>query len=283
MPELPEVEHAARQLRAWMEGRRVVKAAAERCRVLRGQSPQRFASALAGRTLQSVERRGKYLLLAFDRDVGLLAHLGMTGKLVLRRRGEKAPYSRARFELDDGQAVHLRDPRKFGRLTLASANGLAALPAIASLGPDAWEEPPTLQSLAGRFARTRRPVKVALMDQTVLAGLGNIQVAEALFRAGLDPRRPAHLLRAEELGRLAAAIRESLAYTLARLTPVQGDLAYVEEPGTANPFLVYGRVGEPCPRCGQRLRSIVQGARTTHYCARCQAPPLPLRRSATGR
>lgn len=270
MPELPEVEHAARLIRSWMEGRRVERAVAEAGRVLRDQTPRRFAAALKGRRLQAVERRGKYLLLAFDRDVGLLAHLGMTGKIVRRDRGERELYSRARFELEGGEVVHFRDPRKFGRLAVARASGLAALPEIAGLGPDAWLEPPTAPLLAARLGRTGRPLKLALMDQAVVAGLGNIQVAEALFRAGLDPRRRADRLGPAELGRLAAAIRESLAFTLARLTPVQGDVAYVEEPGTPNPFLVYGRAGEPCPRCGTPLASIVQGGRTTHFCPRCQ-------------
>ena len=271
MPELPEVEHAARSLRAWMQGRRIERFEAAASRVLRGESPHRLGRALEGRTLLSVERRGKYLLLGFDSHVGLLAHLGMTGKFVLRRLGEPAePYSRARFDLEGGEAVHLRDPRMFGRLALARSDAFARLPEIAALGPDAWEDPPTLRSLALRFARTRRPVKLALMDQGVLAGLGNIQVAEALFRAGLSPRRHADRLRPQELGRLAAAIRETLAYTLARLTPVQGDVVYVEDPHAPNPFLVYGKAGEPCPRCATRLRSMVQGGRTTYWCARCQ-------------
>ncbi len=269
MPELPEVEHAARQLRAWMLGRRIVRASAPRSRVLRGQSPHRFAATLTGRRLESVERKGKYLMLAFDRDVGLLAHLGMTGKFVRRLPAELEPYSRARFELG-GEVVHLRDPRKFGRLSLVEARELPRAKEIAALGPDAWEEPPTLLSLSEAFARTRRPVKLVLMDQAVLAGLGNIHVAEALFRAGIDPRRRADRLAAAELGRLAAAIRESLAFALAKLTPIQGDVAYVEEPGTVNPFLVYGKAGERCPRCGARLRSIVQGGRTTHFCPGCQ-------------
>ncbi|MBI5542495.1 MAG: bifunctional DNA-formamidopyrimidine glycosylase/DNA-(apurinic or apyrimidinic site) lyase [Deltaproteobacteria bacterium] len=270
MPELPEVEHAARSLRAWMQGRCIVRAAAERGRVLRDEDPRRFARVLSGRTLESVERRGKYLLLIFDREVGLLSHLGMTGKLVLREAGEVEPYSRARFELQGGQVVHFRDPRKFGRLRLAPARRLAQQPEIAALGPDAWEEPPTLRSLSESLGRTKRPVKLALMDQSVIAGLGNIQVAEALFRAHVSPRRRADQLRPEELGRLATAIRESLAFTLARLTPVQGDVSYVEEPGAANPFLIYGKAGEPCPLCGEKLRSFSQGGRTTHWCPRCQ-------------
>lgn len=270
MPELPEVEHAARQLRAWMLGRRVLRASAPRSRVMRGQSPRKFAAALTGRRLLSVERKGKYLLLFFDRGVGVLAHLGMTGKIVRRAPAEPEPYSRARFELA-GEVVHLRDPRKFGRLSVVSAAELRKAKEIAGLGPDAWEEPPSLQSLSEAFSKTKRPVKLALMDQAVLAGLGNIHVAESLYRAGIDPRRRADQLEPAELGKLAWAIRESLAFALAKLTPVQGDVAYVEERGTVNPFLVYGKAGERCPRCRATLRSIVQGGRTTCFCPGCQA------------
>jgi formamidopyrimidine-DNA glycosylase len=269
MPELPEVEHAARQLRAWMLGKRIVRATAPKSRVLRGQSPRKFAAALTGRRLQAVERKGKYLMLFFDQGVGVLAHLGMTGKIVRRAPAELEPYSRARFELK-GEVIHLRDPRKFGRLSIISASELSSAKEIAGLGPDAWEEPPTLQSLSEPFAKTKRPVKLVLMDQAVIAGLGNIHVAEALFRAGIDPRRRADRLAPADLGRLADSIRESLAFALAKMTPVQGDVAYVEEPGTVNPFLVYGKAGERCPRCGATLRSIVQGGRTTHFCPGCQ-------------
>lgn len=270
MPELPEVEHAARQLRAWMQGRRIERAAAEPSRVLRGESPRRFSETLSGRALESIERRGKYLLLRFDADTGLLAHLGMTGKLVLRQRGELEAYSRARFELESGSVIHFRDPRKFGRLTLAPAGALGMLPEIVALGPDAWSDAPKGSLLAARLERTRRALKLALMDQSVIAGLGNIQVAEALFRAQLSPRRRADRLKAPERERLAAAIHETLAETLAQLAPVEGDVAYVEEPGTPNPFLVYDKAGERCPRCGARLRSFPQGGRTTYHCPRCQ-------------
>ncbi len=270
MPELPEVEHAARQLRAWMEGRRLERVEVPRTRVVRGQAPRRLVQALTGRRLASVDRRGKYLLLAFDAGVGLMVHLGMTGKLVLRSEEEHEPHSRARFFLEGGGAVHLRDPRMFGRLLLCPAERLPRLPAVAALGPDAWTEPPTAESLAASFRRTRRPVKVVLMDQGVVAGLGNIQVAEALFRARLSPRRGAHRLTREELSRLAVAIRESLAYTLAKLTPVQGDVVYVEEKDAPNPFKVYGREGEPCPACRTPLSFIVQAGRSTTWCRRCQ-------------
>ncbi|MGI5863099.1 MAG: bifunctional DNA-formamidopyrimidine glycosylase/DNA-(apurinic or apyrimidinic site) lyase [Myxococcales bacterium] len=267
MPELPEVEFAANRLRQWMLGRLVVRAKAEPTRLLRGMPPGRFAQALSGRRLEGVERRGKYLLLFFDQNAGLLAHLGMTGKLVRRPTGTAEPYSHARFELDDGFTVHFRDPRKFGRLSIERADRLYSLPEIAALGPDALLEPPTAESLGRRLSRTARPVKVALMDQSVIAGLGNIHATEALFRAQIDPRLRADRLTEEQRHRLAQAIGETIALGLA--ANEEEEITYVEE-GAPNPFLVYGKAGEACPRCGHRLASMTQGGRTTHFCPHCQ-------------
>ena len=267
MPELPEVEYAANRLRQWMLGRLVLRAKAEPTRLLRGQPARRFSQALTGRRLERVERRGKYLLLFFDGNAGLLAHLGMTGKLVRRPTGVAEPFSHARFELEDGFTVHFRDPRKFGRLSAEPADRLFLLPEIAALGPDALLEPPTAESLGERLSRTARPVKVALMDQSVLAGLGNIHAAEALFRARIDPLLRADRLSEEQRRRLAQAIGETIALGLAN--DEEEEITYVEE-GAPNPFLVYGKAGEACPRCGQRLASLTQGGRTTHFCPHCQ-------------
>jgi len=269
MPELPEVEYATRCLRAWMIDRHVDRAIAERTRVLQRVTPARLSEALSGRVLQSVERRGKYLLLQFDENVGLLGHLGMTGKLVRRPHGALEPYSHARFELDDGWTVHFRDPRKFGRLRLARADRLSRLEEVKSLGPDALGITATV--LAERLKRTARPIKVALLDQTVVAGLGNIYAAEALFLAQLSPRRRADRLTTRQVARLAEGIRQTLEKALAHLPGVHDvEIAYVEEPGTPNPFLVYDKEGKPCSRCGAPVRSLGQGGRTTFFCSRCQ-------------
>ncbi len=270
MPELPEVEFAAQKLCEWMVGRRVVRLSAEASHVLRGASPRAIARALEGRRLTSVRRRGKHLILEFEGGMGALLHLGMTGKLVRRPAGAEERYSRARFELDDGRAVHLRDPRKFGRLAAGPVEALERREELAGLGPDAKDPPVSAAALAERLGRTRRPVKVALMDQKLLAGLGNLHAAEALYRAGLSPKRPSCRLRGEELERLAGAIAETLRFALDQMPKGDSDLEYVEEPGAPNPFLVYGRAGEPCRRCGAAVRSFAQGGRTTFYCPRCQ-------------
>lgn len=273
MPELPEVETARRLLVRWLSGRRVVRAEADATRVLRGSSPQDFA-ALHGRLL-SLDRRGKYLLFTFEQDRGLLAHLGMTGKFVLRPQATPVPYSRARLFLDSAQVIHLSDPRMFGRLQPAPASRLQELPAIRELGVDPLVDGLTAAQLQEALGRSRQELKVALMDQGRLAGLGNIHAAEALFRAGLHPSRKADSLQPPEWLRLTEAIHATLAFGLQEQS---GDEpVYLEEGTTENPFLVYGRAATPCVRCGTPVQSFPQAGRTTHFCPKCQPLPRPAR------
>lgn len=268
VPELPEVEFARRSLETWLRGRTVSRVEAPPSRVFRGGNPDAVAAALAGRRLRAADRKGKYLLLTFDRDVGLLAHLGMTGKWVLRRPGETDPrHPRFQFLLPRGERVIYDDPRMFGRIVLSPASALRELPEVAGLGPDPLADGLDPADLGARLARTARSVKVALLDQAVIAGIGNIQAAEALFRARIDPRRPARELTRRELRNLVRAVGESIAFTLA--AQEQKEIAYVDE-GGPNPFLVYDRAHAPCPRCRHPLERIVQGGRSTYFCPRCQ-------------
>ncbi|TMA21016.1 MAG: bifunctional DNA-formamidopyrimidine glycosylase/DNA-(apurinic or apyrimidinic site) lyase [Deltaproteobacteria bacterium] len=267
MPELPEVEIASRQLRAWAEGRRIVAARAERTRVIRGQSPQRFAR-LVGHELRSIERSGKWMLLLFDGDEALLSHLGMTGKWIRRRRTAAPPsHVRATIELDDGYAIDYRDPRLFGRLIRGTPDELRALPQMAALGPDPLSGIDRAR-LGNVLRKTRRSLKEALMDQRTLAGLGNIQVSESLHRAKLHPERLGTSVDDDEVRRLAAAIKESLDATL-RGEDSPEPITYVEE-GGENVFLVYDRAGQPCRTCRTPIERIVQGGRSTYFCPRCQ-------------
>jgi formamidopyrimidine-DNA glycosylase len=279
MPELPEVEIATRHLRAWAQGRRIVRAIVEPTRVIRGQEPAAFA-ALEGRALQEIERRGKWMLLLFDGGLGLISHLGMTGRWSRRRAGEAAPdYVRARLELDDGQVLDYSDPRLFGRLIAGGQEALRAHASYAGLGPDPLSGI-DVERLARVLGATRRSIKEALMDQRTLAGLGNIHVGESLHRSGLHPARPAESLSAQEVALLARRIDESIRFAL----EAQGGpepIAYVEEGGD-NPFLVYAREGEPCPGCGTEIERIVQGGRSTFFCPNCQ-PRLSGRPVAQGR
>ncbi len=271
MPELPEVEHAARTLRRWLRGRKVVRAEADATRVFRGGGRAAFARALAGRRLRFVERRGKVLLVGFDRDVGFLSRLGMTGKWLRRKQGAAPPkHSRARLVTDRGETIHYVDPRLFGRITPHPASALLELPEVRALGPDPLLDGLDPAALHERLGRTRRAVKVALMDQALVAGVGNILATEALFRARLHPARPARSLSLREVKALVRGIEASIAHTL---EAEQGEeITYVEEDPDANPFLVYDRAGSPCPRCRTTLARLALGGRTSAYCPRCQRP-----------
>lgn len=266
MPELPEVEIARRNLERWLQGTRVTAAEADRTRIFRGANRLSFTR-LRGK-LSFAARRGKTLLLGFERNQGFLSHLGMTGKWVRRPAGRLEPYSRARLRLADGSVLHYRDPRLFGRIKPAPADALLSLPEVTHLGPDPLLEVLDGPRLAGCFGSRRTPLKVALLDQSRLAGLGNIHAAEALWRAKLSPLRPVSSLTAAEWRRLATAICTVIRFALLRED--DEDIAYVEEPGTPNPFRVYGRAGKPCLRCRTTIRSVPQAGRTTYFCPRCQ-------------
>lgn len=276
MPELPEVEFARRALARWMKGRTVVRAEAERsARTFRGTNPAAF-EALTGR-LERAERRGKYLLLTFSQGRGALAHLGMTGKLLKRPGGEPVPHSRARWVLDSGDVIHFRDPRLFGRIELVPAQALSATRAVAELGVDPLVDGLTSEGLEAALASTKQALKVALMDQTRVAGLGNIHAAEALFRATLHPARTPASLSKAEWRRLCQAILDTIAFGLEEAGQAD-DIEYVEEPGARNPFLVYGRAGTACTRCGATVKALTQGGRTTHFCPSCQPRAVARRR-----
>jgi formamidopyrimidine-DNA glycosylase len=274
MPELPEVEIAARNLRRWAEGRRVeaVEADPAARRLFRPGSAAGFVRGLAGRSVESVRRVGKQLLVTLSGTppLGVVSHLGMTGKWVRREPGDPLPsHSRARLLLEDGAVLHYRDPRLFGRLRLVPGARFEEVPEVAALGPDPLEEGVDPDRLAAALSRTRRPVKVAMLDQRLLPGVGNIQASEALFRARLDPRRRASSLSRAEVRRLAGAVMASVKEAIAREDGPE--VAYVEEPGAENPFAVYARDGERCPRCRRsRIRRVVQAQRSTFYCPRCQ-------------
>jgi formamidopyrimidine-DNA glycosylase len=279
VPELPEVEVAARNLRRWAVARRVRAVEGGPSPVLRPGGP-RALRPLEGARVTGVERIGKNLLvsLAHGRSpVGLWSHLGMTGKWLRRRSGEPAPrFSRVRLALDDGAVLHYADMRLFGRLRVVPGARFDEVPDLAALGPDPLRDGVDPARLRERLGRLRLPIKVALLDQRLVAGVGNIQASEACFRARIDPRRRASSLTRAEVGRLARAIVASIRYTLARfedegVTRDDADIAYVEEPKTPNPFRVYDRAGERCPRRdGGVIRRIVQAQRATFFCPKCQ-------------
>jgi formamidopyrimidine-DNA glycosylase len=268
MPELPEVEHAARTLRRWLAEGPIAGAHAAPTRLFRAGDHRAFERALPGRRLGRVERRGKLLLLFFDGDVGLLSHLGMTGSWVRCPPAETVAHSHARIALTGGGVLHYCDPRLFGRLELHRAAELPALPAVLALGPDPIGDGIDVAALHAKLSRTGRAVKAAIMDQAVIAGVGNIYATEALFRAGVHPARAASSLSKREVGRVAKGIEACLAEALAR---PEEEMVYLSAGGPAhNPFLIYDRAGEPCPRCRRVLEKETIGGRTSAYCGRCQ-------------
>ncbi len=275
MPELPEVEIAARNLRRWARGRRIesVEADGRARRIFRPGTARSVAAAVTGARLEHVRRLGKHLLLTLETGggpLGLLSHLGMTGKWVRRCDDEAPPsHSRVRFTLDDGSTLHYRDPRLFGRLRLVPGARFEEVSEVRALGPDPLEQGIDPARLAAAFARRRGPVKVALLDQRLVPGVGNIHASEALFRARIDPRRSATSMSKPEVKRLAQAILGSFEDAVA--LEDGPEITYVEEPGAPNPFLVYSREGERCPRCRRSaIRRIVQAQRSTFFCPRCQ-------------
>lgn len=274
MPELPEVEITARNLRRWALGRRIERVDTRNtpARLVRPHRLADFAATLTGQRVTDVARHGKYLLITLERHdgtVGLLSHLGMTGKWVRRKPEEEARFSRLRWFMDDGTVLHYCDARQLGRMRLVPHARFEEVPEIAALGPDPLKDGIDVNGLAARLARTRRPIKLAIMDQTLLPSVGNIQASEALFRAGIDPRRPANSLARTEVARLAESVLASIRETIER--EQSPEIRYVEEPGTPNPFLVYGREGERCPRCRKgTIVRIEQGQRGTYFCPRCQ-------------
>ena len=283
MPELPEVEIAARNLRRWAVRRtiRAVRADPRARRIFRpAKSGQAVARTLNGARFRDVRRNGKNLLVTLDdasgSPVGIWSHLGMTGKWLRRRAGDPASrFSRLELDLDDGTRLHYDDLRLFGRFRLVPGARFDDVPELRALGPDPLEDGIDEAALHARLAKLRLPIKVAMLDQRLLPGVGNIQASEALNRAGIDPRRPARTLTPREVGALARGVRASIAYTLRDFAKHgadggDADVGYVEE-GAPNPFRVYARAGARCPRCRKGVVSrVVQAGRATFYCPACQ-------------
>jgi formamidopyrimidine-DNA glycosylase len=277
MPELPEVEMAARNLRRWAARKRIaaVRPAPGTARLFRPEGP-RAAEALAGARFREVRRVGKNLLVTLERRgsrIGFQSHLGMTGKWLRRRAGEPPPrFSRLTIELEGGSRLHYVDLRRFGRFRIVPGARIETLADIRALGPDPLVDGVDPAALQARLCHLKLPIKVALLDQRLLAGVGNIQASEALHRARIDPRRPARALSRAETGKLARGVLASIRFTLAAFEAGgDDDITYVEERRADNPFLVYGRGGARCPRRdGGTITRIVQAGRATFFCPTCQ-------------
>jgi formamidopyrimidine-DNA glycosylase len=272
MPELPEVETVRLGLETAMAGRVLAKVTQRRLD-LRRAFPIDFAARLTGRRILALGRRAKYLTLLLNDDWVLLIHLGMSGRMLVERQDATLPgrHDHVLFDLDDGMRVVFHDPRRFGLMDLTPADLLASHPLLRHLGPEPLGPDFTAKVLARRIGGKSSPIKLVLLDQAVVAGIGNIYASESLFRAGIAPDRPAASLRPREIGRLVPAIRAVLQEAIAaggsslkdHRRP-DGQLGYFQ-----HSFLVYDREGQPCPdcRCGSGIRRVTQGGRSTFYCA----------------
>ena len=275
MPELPEVETTARILGPELMGRTIVGVRGiDYPPLVEPLSPDEIARRLAGRRITRVGRRAKFLLLHLDDGAVLAVHLRMSGRLYLSPRTSPAEHhTHAVLELDDGRALHFRDPRKFGRMRLLQPGEYAALDG--RLGPEPLDGRWDASTLAGQLRRRPRArLKALLLDQRFLAGLGNIYSDEALFRAGLHPARPAGSLAPAEVERLHQAIVAVLQEAIAANGTTLSDGIYLFGPGEAGRFAerlqVYGRAGKPCPRCGAAIARETLAGRSSHFCPHCQ-------------
>jgi formamidopyrimidine-DNA glycosylase len=278
MPELPEVETVRRGLVPKLVGRRIVRLV-QRRRDLRVPLPAKFAQRVEGRTVLAIDRRAKYLLLRLDDGHTLIAHLGMSGRMTLHDAASAAEHPFERhdhvvFDTEEGWQVRFNDARRFGLMLLAADAAVPRHKLFKDLGPEPLDEGFDGAALAGRLKGRRTPIKAALLDQKTLVGVGNIYACEALFLAGISPRRSAHSVQGERADRLVAAIKQVLlrsiddgGSTLRDHVQPGGELGYFQ-----TRFNVYDRAGALCATrgCGKSVRRLVQAGRSTFYCAHCQ-------------
>jgi formamidopyrimidine-DNA glycosylase len=280
MPELPEVEVLCRHLAPRLQGRRILAVHVRTRRTIQPAPTPRFRDTLGGARFVTLERRGKYLRFTLRKarhSFPLIGHLGMTGRMYLLPRTAKTPpHTAVVFDLGREQFV-FEDPRQFGRFTFDAT-------ALARLGPEPLDGAFTAAVLRDRLGASQQPIKVRLMDQAVVAGLGNIYASEVLHHAGTDPRRPTRSLAQVEIKRLHRAIRTVLRRAVCAGSTMPLDFSGQDERdrlfyfGTSvaaessyeERLLVYDREGEPCRWCAAPIRRIQQAARSTFFCPKCQ-------------
>ena len=278
MPELPEVETICRGLATCLQGR-VLTHLVQRRPDLRLPMPKRFAERLAGRRFARIERRAKYILMHFDDQQVLICHLGMTGRLLLGR-GEPTldAHDHVVFFAEGGVSVRFNDARRFGLMDLTTEVSLAQHKLLAGLGPEPLGPDFNGRTLAAALEGRRTPIKAALLDQRIVAGIGNIYASEALFRAGISPKRLAHTVQGERANKLARMVRAVLSEAVAAggsslrdYVQTDGELGYFQ-----HRWRVYEREGLRCRGCDcdhratGGIRRIVQSGRASFYCPRKQ-------------
>ena len=272
MPELPEVETVRRALELELTGRTITGVRGRSIAMRRPLDVERLSSVLPGRRLTTPRRRGKYLLIDLDPPGTLLNHLGMSGRLTITDPDAPVlPHTHITLELDDGRELRFVDPRRFGLMVWLESGAVALDPSLAALGIEPLE-PGLEESLPPLLKARRAPLKSLLLDQHLVAGVGNIYAVEALWRAGVRPSRTGHRTSITRLTRLAHEVQSVLAEAVEQggttirdyATPA-GDFGYF-----AIHLAAYGRQGQPCLKCDTTLRSDVIGGRTTVWCPECQ-------------
>jgi formamidopyrimidine-DNA glycosylase len=295
MPELPEVETVARDLQRWVAGATIEHATVNWDRTIRHpQPPERFAAEIAGAQIRRVDRRAKTVLLHMADGRVMTVALRMTGALIVTEAGTPPdPYARVVFQLADGRQLRYRDVRKFGRIGLWPGGGLRSVGAgrgarsrkvaedgrryrigevFSGHGPEPLRRSFTAARLKERLAKRSAKLKTLLLDQSFIAGVGNIYADEALWRARLHPLRAADTLTDDEIRRLHRSLRQVLRQGIANRGSSFSDYVGADgEPGAnAERLAVYRRTDQPCYRCGRPIRRIVVGQRSTHFCPQCQ-------------
>ncbi|HEX2044912.1 MAG TPA: bifunctional DNA-formamidopyrimidine glycosylase/DNA-(apurinic or apyrimidinic site) lyase [Gaiellaceae bacterium] len=277
MPELPEVETIRASLAPALAGRRIERARIRDPRLTRPEPPEAVAGALAGERVAEVARRGKYLIVRFESGRHLLVHLRMTGSVLhpAPEGAERDSHVRALLRLDDGSEIAYRDVRRFGTWELLEPGELEPYFEARRLGREPLERAFTTASLGAALAGRRAPIKAALLDQRAAAGVGNIYADEALWYARIHPLTPAGDLDPQAVAALRKGIRKALELGIARQGATLRDYRGADgrRGRMQREFRVYGRAGEPCPRCGTPVEKIRAGGRGTWYCPSCQPPP----------
>ena len=279
MPELPEIETIRQGLAPHLEGRRLRRVDVRRGD-LRIPVPQDFAERTENRRVTRLSRRGKYLLMALDDSAVIIAHLGMSGRLVLAKQKAdgRGRHDHLIFETEDRARIVFNDPRRFGLFTITELSGLESHPLLAEMGPEPLDPAFDATALSATLQSRNTSIKTTLLDQRVVAGIGNIYACEALFRAGISPRRKAKGIVGRRAERLVLALKQVLVEaieaggsSLRDHRRPDGELGYFQ-----HSFAVYGREGKPCPGCDcctdktGGIRRLVQSGRSTFCCLRRQ-------------
>lgn len=273
MPELPEVETILRSLEPKALGRRIQKVAVLNEKTIKKPDPKTFATCLQGEEITGFDRRGKYLIIEIGSSMVLVVHLRMTGRLIfIESSVTDSKYTRVIFYLDRGKELHFQDIRKFGTMHLLNSQELGVFQPFKALGYDALDPRLTLDLFIDLLKGRRGQIKGLLLNQSFIAGIGNIYANEILYKAGIQPQRLSDSLDLREQERLHQAIRQVIKSAIRCHGTTLRD--YVDGDGNRGEFQnmlrVHCRAGEPCPNCGNSIARIKQGGRSSYYCPSCQ-------------